>query len=405
MKLWGSDAHLDPEVERFTVGDDYEVDRELVEYDCLASMAHAKMLRRMGVLSAKEERALLAALQEVRALAQRGAFEIRPEQEDCHTAIEEYLVRVAGEAGKKIHTARSRNDQVLAALRLLYKARLQEIEQGTEQLAQVLASFGARWEQVPLPGYTHTRKAMPSSVGLWAGAFAESMADNLDALRWVRKLIDQSPLGTGAGYGLPVQVDRDFTAKEMGFARVQQNPLYVQNSRGKFEAAILHVLTMVLADLNRLATDVIFFSMPELGYFRLPPELCTGSSLMPHKHNPDGFEMLRAHYHTVVADEYAVAGLVGNLISGYHRDLQLSKGRVLRALRVTRASVRMAAHVIPKIQVDQERCQQAMGAELYTVQKVLQETLRGRPFRDAYRNEARRWQRGDEGAGGATGAR
>lgn len=405
MKLWGSDAHLDPEVEHFIVGDDYEVDRELVEYDCLASMAHAKMLRRMGVLSAEEERALLAGLQEVRGLAQRGAFEIRPEQEDCHTAIEEYLVRVVGEAGKKIHTARSRNDQVLAALRLLYQARLQEIEQRTEQLAQVLATLGARWEQVPLPGYTHTRKAMPSSVGLWAGAFAESMADNLDALRWVRKLIDQSPLGTGAGYGLPVQLDRDFTAKEMGFARVQQNPLYVQNSRGKFEAAILHVLTMVFADLNRLATDVIFFSMPELGYFRLPPELCTGSSLMPHKHNPDVFEMLRAHYHTVVADEYAVAGLVGNLISGYHRDLQLSKGRVLRALRLTSASVSVAAHVIPKIQVDEERCRQAMGAELYTVQQVLQETLRGRPFRDAYRNEARRWQRGDEGAGGATGAR
>ncbi len=396
MKLWGSDTHVDPEVERFTVGDDCEVDRELVEYDCLASMAHAKMLRRMGVLSAKEERALLAALEQVRGLAQQGAFEIRPDQEDCHTAIEEYLVQAVGEAGKKIHTARSRNDQVLAALRLLYKARLQEIEQRTEHLTQVLVSFGARWEQVPLPGYTHTRKAMPSSVGLWAGAFAESMADNLDALRWVRRLIDQSPLGTGAGYGLPVQVDREFTAKEMGFARVQHNPLYVQNSRGKFEAAILHVLTMVLADLNRLATDVIFFSMPELGYFRLPAELCTGSSLMPHKRNPDVFEVLRAHYHAVVADEYAVASLVGNLISGYHRDLQLSKGRVLRALRVTRDCLGIAAHVLPKIQVDEERCLQAMSAELYTVQQVLQETLRGKPFRDAYRNEARRWQQGEE---------
>ncbi|MBC7187449.1 MAG: argininosuccinate lyase [Calditrichaeota bacterium] len=392
MKLWSDGGRLDPKVERYTVGDDYIVDRELVEYDCQASVAHARMLRRMGVLSAEEEEALVAALDEIRALARQGRFEVRPEQEDCHTAIEQFLVAKVGEAGKKIHTARSRNDQVLVALRLLYKERLREIEEQAGRLLMVFKAFAERWGQVPMPGYTHTRKAMPSTVGLWIGAFAESMFDNLDAVRWVIRLVDQSPLGTGAGYGLPVEVDREFTAKELGFARVQQNALYVQNSRGKFEAAILHVLGMLLSDLNRLATDVILFSLPELGYFRLPAEVCTGSSLMPHKQNPDVFEVLRAQYHVVLADEFAVASLSSNLISGYHRDLQLIKSKVLSGLRITRESLEVAAHVVSKIEVDEERCRKAMSDELYSVQRVLAETLRGKPFRDAYRNEARRWQ-------------
>ncbi|MCR4440148.1 MAG: argininosuccinate lyase [bacterium] len=397
MKLWSDEGRLDPEVERYTVGDDYIVDRELVEYDCQASVAHAKMLRRLGVLTAEEEERLIVALHEIRDLARQGAFEIRPEQEDCHTAIEHFLVARVGEAGKKIHTARSRNEQVLAALRLLYKARLREIEERAQRLLAVFEAFAARWGPVPMPGYTHTRKAMPSTVGLWVGAFTEAMLDNLDALRWLFRLVDQSPLGTGAGYGLPIEVDRAFTAKELGFARVQQNALYVQNSRGKFEAAILHVLGMLLGDLNRLATDVILFSLPELGYFRLPTELCTGSSLMPHKQNPDVLEVLRAQYHVVVADEFAVATLSGNLISGYHRDLQLIKNKVLSALRATRESLDIAAHVASKIEVDEERCRKAMSDELYSVQRVLAEALRGKPFRDAHRNEARRWKEPGEG--------
>ncbi len=392
MKLWDVESSLDPVVERYTVGDDYLVDRELVEYDCLASIAHARMLRKMGFLTAKEEEALTTVLQEAQELARQGRFEIRPEQEDCHTALEQFLVQRVGEAGKKIHTARSRNDQVLAALRLLYKARLQEIETLVGQFTRALAEFSKRWGKVPLPGYTHTRKAMPSTVGLWAGAFKEAMRDNRKALRWVRDLIDQSPLGTGAGYGLPVKVDRAFTARELGFARVQRNPLYVQNSRGKFEAAMVHVLALVHGDLNRLASDVILFSMPELGYFRLPAQICTGSSLMPHKQNPDVLELMRAHYHTILADEMAIATLVANLTSGYHRDLQLVKARVLSALRLTRQSLAVAAHVLPLFRVDAERCRQAMTPELFSAQRALMEAAKGKAFRDAYREEARRWR-------------
>ncbi|MDZ7270254.1 MAG: lyase family protein [candidate division KSB1 bacterium] len=393
MKLWDDEASLDPEVERYTVGRDYLVDRELIEYDCLASMAHAKMLRKMGVLSSEEERALKEALEEARELARSGRFEIRPEQEDCHTALEQFLVTKVGEAGKKIHTARSRNDQVLAALRLLYKARLREIDQLAVGFAEALKVFSRRWRAVPIPGYTHTRKAMPSTVGLWAGAFLESLQDNRKALRWAQGLIDQSPLGTGAGYGLPVKIDRALTARELGFARVQRNPLYVQNSRGKFEASIVHVLSLFHYDLNRFASDVIFFSMPELGYFQLPREICTGSSLMPHKHNPDVFEIMRAHYHSILSDEVAIASLSANLISGYHRDLQLIKVRVLDALRVTADSLSIAARVLPRIEVDAQRCREAMTPELFSAQRVLLEAFKGTAFRDAYRDEAQLWRK------------
>src|SRR3989344_2671796 len=232
MKLWEKNYKLDEKVEAFTVGNDYLLDQRLVKYDCAASIAHVKMLYRIGFLDEAECAQLVGALEELIALDQAGKFSVKKSDEDCHTAIEAFLTQKLGDAGKKVHAARSRNDQVLAALRLYYKDELVEVSRLVDALALSLESFGKKYGKVKVPGYTHTRKAMPSSFGLWSQAFVESMADNKKLLAVASDLIDQSPLGTGAGYGLPVKVDRELTAKLLDFKKVQENPLYVQNSRG-----------------------------------------------------------------------------------------------------------------------------------------------------------------------------
>ncbi len=384
-KLWEKGYRLDKEVEEFTVGDDYLLDQQLVRYDCLASIAHATMLGRVGVLEEEEVRSLVEELNRIIQLDQGGRFQVRREHEDCHTAIENYLTEVLGDLGKKIHTGRSRNDQVLAALRLYYKEELARCRKLISELVRSIEQFAARYGEVKLPGYTHTRKAMPSSVGWWAGAFVESMDDNLRLLEVALGLIDQCPLGTGAGYGVPVKLDREYTAEVLGFARVQENPIYTQNSRGKFEVTILHFLSQVMLDLNKMATDLILFSMPEFGYFDLPEELCTGSSIMPHKRNPDVLELVRARYHLVVSLEFQVKSMVANLISGYHRDLQLTKGPVMKGFQVTVESLSVMALVLERLGVNEARCAAGLTEEVYATERVYELVKKGVPFREAYR--------------------
>jgi argininosuccinate lyase len=388
-KLWDKGYRLDRAVEEFTVGDDYLLDRQLVRYDCLASIAHATMLGRVGVLEDQEVQSLVDELSSIIALDERGEFEVLREHEDCHTAIENHLTRQLGDLGQKIHTGRSRNDQVVAALRLYYKDRLGRCKGLVADLVQSIEGFVARHGGVKFPGYTHTRKAMPSTMGLWAGSFAESMDDNLRLLDLAVELIDQNPLGTGAGYGVPLEVDREQTAQLLDFARVQTNPLYVQNSRGKFEATILHAMSQVMLDLNRLAADLIVFSMPELGYFELPEELCTGSSIMPQKRNPDVLELMRARYHLVVAYEFQVENTVGNLLSGYNRDVQLTKGPTMKGLEVTLESLAVAALVFERLGVNEERCAAGLTDEVYATERVYELVKQGVPFREAYRRVAR----------------
>jgi len=301
MKLWDKGISVDQQVLRYTVGDDFILDRKLVKYDCIASIAHAKMLAKIGVLESDEAKKLERALLEIVELAEQDKFEISPEQEDCHTAIENYLTEKLGDLGKKIHTARSRNDQVVTALRLLYKDELQRCEQLVGELKTAISGFAEKIGQVVFPGYTHTRKAMPSTISLWATAFMDSLEDDEKILQAAKDLIDQSPLGTGAGYGVPLEIDRKFTAELLGFKRVQKNPLYVQNSRGKFETAILFALNQIMYDLNKMASDLILFSLPDFGYFDLPDEFCTGSSIMPQKKNPDVLELIRANYQVTVS--------------------------------------------------------------------------------------------------------
>lgn len=384
-KLWDKGYRLDKGVEEFTVGDDYLLDQHLVRYDCLASIAHATMLGHVGILQDEEVKALVDELQRVLQLDEQGEFQVLPEHEDCHTAIENHLTRELGELGEKIHTGRSRNDQVLAALRLYYKAELAKCKKLMSALAQSIEDFAARYGEVELPGYTHTRKAMPSSVGLWAESFVDSMDDNTLLIDLAVDLIDQCPLGTGAGYGVPLELDREYVAELLEFGRVQENPIYTQNSRGKFEATILHALTQVMFDLNRMATDLIVFSMPELGYFELPEELCTGSSIMPQKRNPDVLELVRARYHLLVSYEFRVKTTIANLLSGYNRDLQMTKGPVMKGFLAAQQSLAVMALVFAKLGVNEERCAAALTDEVYATARVYELVKQGVPFREAYR--------------------
>jgi argininosuccinate lyase len=388
MKLWDKGYGLDAAIERFTVGDDPYLDLELLPFDCDGSRAHARGLQRIGLLTADElagiERELTAIADDARA----GRVTIPPELEDCHTYIEDRLTRILGEAGKKIHAGRSRNDQVLTALRLLQRHRLSFLREAIVQTGSAVQEFIDRFGPVPIPGFTHTRKAMPSSMGMWAGAYRDALADDLPLIDTVLQLLDQSPLGTGAGYGVPLPLDRTFTATEMGFSRVQENPVYAQLSRGKFDLAIVQVLVQVMLDLNRLATDTILFSLPDFGWVKLPNRFCTGSSLMPQKKNPDVLELVRAGLHVVTASQQRLQGICGNMISGYHRDLQWTKRPLLDAFAVTGDALTVMTAVFCGLEVDEPRCRAAMTPELFATERACDLVKQGVPFRDAYRQIA-----------------
>lgn len=391
MKLWDKGYTVDKAVEEFTTGNDYLLDMKLLKYDCKASIAHARMLGKVGVLSQQEVKKLVSALEEIIALDKKGKFQIKKADEDCHTAIENHLTKKLGAVGKKIHTGRSRNDQVAVALRLYYKDELGKCELLCQSFIKSLKSFSRKYGSAAMPGYTHTRKAMPSSAGLWAGAFIASMEDNIAQIKSAYSLIDQSPLGTGAGYGVPMRMDRQYTAKELGFAKVQGNPIYVQNSRGKFEAAIAHALSMVMLDINKMAQDLIIFSMPEFGYFVIPRKFTTGSSMMPHKRNPDALELLRASYHVVSSCEFQIKGTISDLISGYNRDFQLTKEPIMKSIETTEASLEVACTLVDGIKVDRDACRKAMTEELFATQQAYLLVKKGIPFRDAYKKVSKRY--------------
>lgn len=383
-KLWQKTYQLNSQIEDFTVGDDYILDRQLVKYDCLASIAHAQMLGKIAIISEKNVKVLVNELQHIIELDKKGKFEVLKGDEDCHTAIENHLTKTCGHAGKMIHTFRSRNDQVLAALRLLYKDKLSEINALITKINKTLSQFQKRYIHVKIPGFTHTRKAMPSSIELWSNAIIDSMKDNQKMLDADYDLIDQSPLGTGAGYGIPFELDRQYTANQMGFSRVQENPIYVQNSRGKFEASMLNTLSLILFDINKIASDLILFTLPELAFFELPDEFLTGSSMMPQKKNPDVLELLRTDYHIVVSYEFQVKNIIANLISGYHRDLQQTKGPTLKGFEITKKSLSVLNLVFENLSVNEDHCRRAMTDELFAYEKVSRLVRQGMPFRDAY---------------------
>lgn len=390
-KLWEKGYKVDKLVEKFSVGEDYITDMELINYDIEASLVHAEMLRKKGYLTDEEFEEIKKGLEKLSKLVKEGKFVIKAEDEDCHTAIENFLIAEIGETGKKIHTARSRNDQILTALRLFYKSKLENVRNLIKMLQNKVKRFSKKYGDIEFAGFTHTRKAMPITFKTWGYALIDALNDDLKLLRIVYKIVDQSPLGTGAGYGLPIDVDREFTAKKLGFSKVQYNPIYSQNSRGKFDYLIIHFLSQVSYDLNKFASDIIFFSLPDIGYLIIPKEICTGSSIMPHKLNPDPLELIRAYHHRIVANSLECVMNSSNLISGYHRDFQLNKKKMIESFEIVEQILLIMELVFEKIEVDREKCSESLSEEVLSTRKVYELVKKGIPFRDAYRQVASKY--------------
>ena len=388
-KLWDKGYAVDGRLEAFTTGDDYLLDRELVEPDCIASIAHARMLAKIGVLTADEAKQLARELRAIARDHRAGTFAIQPSDEDCHTAIENRLAERLGDLGKKIHTCRSRNDQVIVATRLYAKQALLGLFDDALGLATTLEAFAEQHQDVPMVGRTHTQVAMPSSVGLWAGAWLESLLDDLRLLRTAYDLNDQCPLGSAASYGVPVAIDREYTRELLGFAKLQNNVLYANNSRGKIESIILGAAVQIVIDLSRVAQDLINFSLPEFGYFRIPKELCTGSSIMPQKRNPCGLELVRAKTSTILACYNQILSILKGLPSGYNRDLQETKRPFLQGMALVGACVRVVDITFQSLEVCEERLVAAFTPEVYATDEALRLVVEEKmPFRDAYRQVA-----------------
>jgi argininosuccinate lyase len=384
MKLWQKEYKLDKEIEKFTVGDDPVLDMNLVKYDCIASIAHAKMLNKIKILSQRELSELEKELKHIIRLAQMKKFKINLEDEDCHTAIENHLTKRLGKTGKKIHTARSRNDQVLTAIRLYSKDKLKQVESSLLELTETLKKVSKKFRDIKIPGYTHSRKAMPYSVGKYFEAFKEALEDDLQLVKSAYRINDQNPLGSAAGYGVSLKIDRDLTTKLLGFSKTQKNELYCQNSRGKFESIILFALSQIIQDLQKLANDLILFSMDELGYFYLPDEFCTGSSIMPHKKNADVLELVRANSSVINSYCFQVMEIAKGLCSGYSRDLQQTKEPLIKGFKITLDTMKIMNLVIANLKVNKENCEKACTREIYTVDEANVLVKRGAAFREAY---------------------
>jgi len=391
--LWQKDpaAHpaTDDWVHRFTVGDDYDWDRRLLPYDIRASRAHAWGLHRIDVLSDDEFDRIDEALDALLDAFEAGEVTVTPADEDCHTVIERFVTEHAGDAGRTLHTGRSRNDQVLAALRLYLRDALATIGARTAALAEALCDLAERHPDVLMPGYTHLQRAMPSTVALWALGYAETLTDDLDALRHARHRINVSPLGSAAGYGVPVfDLPREAVADRLGFRDVQTHATAVQLARGKHELAVGHACTQVGASCNRLASDLVLFTTAEFDFVDLPPEHCTGSSIMPQKQNPDVLELARAYHHRLTAEMQSLATGPSNLPGGYHRDLQLTKAAVMRSVQMTTDVLTALAEVVRGATFNPEQTQAACTPTLLATQRALERVAEGVPFRHAYRQAA-----------------
>lgn len=386
-KLWQKDYQLHPTVASYVAGDN-TLDTRLVEADVLGSIAHAMMLGKIGLLTASEVRALHDELLNVLTLARSGEFEVTVADEDVHTKIENHLSGTLGDVGKKIHTARSRNDQVLVDLRLFTRVEVLDLERRITAAAGALIALAERGEDVPMPGYTHMQRAMVSSAGLWAGAYAEALLDDLTVLQAAYAVNDQSPLGSAASYGVPFALDRQYTADLLGFARVQNNVLYAQFGRGKFEGLVVQALAQVMLDLSKFAQDVLLFTTSEYDFFGVPPELCDGSSIMPQKHNLGALELVRARAHTVFGHQAQIFGVLAGLPAGFNNDNQETKRPFMAALDITAASLEVCTLFVNGITFHEQRLRDACSPELFATDHAYELVRQGMPFRDAYRHIA-----------------
>ena len=381
-------GEVDAEVLAYTAGKDRVLDLALVESDCLGTAAHATMLSRVPVtpplLSEQDVRSIIAELRAIVEEAAAGRFAITLEDQDVHLAVERRLTEKLGDLGRRVHACRSRNDQVAVDLRLFAKVRLQETVAAAAQLVLALLAFARKHEKVPMVGRTHMQPAMPSSVGLWASAWAEGLLDDLSLLEAAYKLNDGCPLGSAASFGVPVAIDRQLTSDLLGFSKPVHNVLHANQTRGKLESVILSALGQVMLTLSRLAQDLILFTMPEFAYFRLPAGVTTGSSIMPQKRNPDVLELLRAKAAKVLACAQLAAEIVRAAPSGYNRDLQEAKEPFLEGFDLTISSLRILLPLVTGLDVDATALRKAFGPEVFATDRVLELVAEGMPFRDAY---------------------
>ncbi len=387
-KLWSKGYNLDPAVEHFGAARNVALDAELARHDLWGSLAHARMLHAVGLLDDAEWAALDEALRALLGEAERGALQPAPADEDIHTTIENALIERVGAAGKQLHTGRSRNDQVLLDLRLYAKEAVLHLAESALDLAAAFQTLAAAHEWTPMPGYTHMQRAMLSSVGLWASSYAEALLDDCAALAMAYTLNDQSPLGSAAAYGVALPLDRDYVARALGFARTHHNVLTAANARGKFEAAVVQAVALVMLDLSKFAQDVLLFTTREFGFFRVPAELCDGSSIMPQKRNLSALELIRARAHTVIALQGQMLSTLAGLPSGYNMDYQETKAPLLEAVRICRESLTVARLFANGLVPDGERLAAACSAELFATDHAYALTAGGVPFRDAYRQVA-----------------
>ncbi len=386
--LWDkAGAAVDARIQRFCAGDDVLLDRGLFLADVRASKAHVHGLARAGVLAAAEAQALDGALDELAAAFAAGAFVLDDRFEDGHSAIEAYLTERLGDAGRKVHTGRSRNDQVLAALRLHVRDALGRIEAAAIDAAAAFLDRAEAEALVPMPGYTHLQRAVPSSVGLWLAGFAEALIDDAALARATARWMDACPLGTAAGYGVNLPLDRQGVSDELGFGRLLVNPMYAQNSRGKLELQALGALLQALFDVRRFAWDLSLYTTAEFAFVKLPAEYTTGSSIMPNKKNPDVVELLRASPSVVLGAMTEIESLL-SLPSGYHRDLQATKGPVLRALAHGTEALGLLPELVRRMELDRERMAGAITPDLYATDAAVELAVKGVPFRTAYRQVA-----------------
>lgn len=385
QKLWEKNVQVDKEVETFTVGRDREMDLYLAKYDVLGSMAHITMLESIGLLEKDELTVLLAELKNIYAVADRGEFVIEEGVEDVHSQVELMLTRRLGDIGKKIHSGRSRNDQVLLDLKLFTRAQIQELVELTNGLFEVLISQSNRYKHILMPGYTHLQIAMPSSFGLWFGAYAESLADDLQMMQAAYKVCNRNPLGSAAGYGSSFPLNRQMTTNLLGFDALDYNVVYAQMGRGKMERTVAFAMAGIAATLSKLAFDACMFNSQNFGFIKLPDQFTTGSSIMPHKKNPDVFELTRAKCNKIQGLPQQITLICNNLPSGYFRDLQIIKEVFLPAFDELKDCIRMVTHMMREVKVNEHILDDDKYALLFSVEEVNRLVLEGVPFRDAYK--------------------
>ena len=403
--LWNKGTSATEAVDRFTVGNDRVLDRRLARYDVQGSLAHIKMLEHIGLLGADELAALTAALGRIADSIEAGTFVLEDDVEDIHSQVELLLTRELGEMGKKIHSGRSRNDQVLVDVKLFLRDELKTVREEVLTLFRTLQGLSEKYKEVLLPGYTHAQVAMPSSFGLWFGAYAEALVDDMYLLGGAYKVVDRNPLGSAAGYGNSFPLDRQMTTDLLGFASPVYNSVAAQMQRGRTERAVASALGSVALTLNKFAADCCQYMCPNFGFIHFPDELTTGSSIMPHKKNPDVWEILRGKCNRILSCENEVALLCSNMPHGYHRDYQLLKDILFPTLELMHECLQMADYMLGYIEVNEHILDNPLYDYLFTVEEVNRRTLAGTPFREAYRqvgievNEGRFRYSGGETAG------